>query len=426
MWAPADLNALPTNEDYINAKTAILEMENELADALLALAQIQIRIANLEKDIYERRAWIAPIRKLGFDVLSLIFERCSEGEWNAPLKIGAVSRGWRTVVLNTPYAWSIIDLEYLKDIDAVDTYLRRSGTSPIHARILYDAQERLRNISNRISCAFIWFTLESENLIFPCLRRLRIGNNPPAQYFKSSRFPALRHLVYTGHLHYMETDDSSSHFEDFPLLETLATHTMPERRLSILLRTCSSTLVTLSLAYVFDSQDTCTIKLPSLIFLRIHRGEARSWEWPLNLVTPALQSYIETDDLQSHDGTIHKSLENVTNLRLSRMPPLSKCIQLRRLQIATRDELVYPILKELAVDKNFCPNLEAIEVHLAPGAPVNKDEITLMTLEITKMRERPFQVNFHPHLRDDLPGFPVELCDSGMPCRVWKTQTPCV
>ncbi|KIM20472.1 hypothetical protein M408DRAFT_30333 [Serendipita vermifera MAFF 305830] len=416
MWTPADINAHPTKEDYINAKLAIIERETELADALLALAQAQIRVANLENDIRERQAWIAPIRKLGFDVLSLIFERCSEGEWHAPLRIGAVSRTWRAVVLHSPRAWSIIDLRYLKDANAVNTYLHRSRTCLIHARIPQRGLGTVLQISNRVSCASVSFHQALLGLTFPNLRRLKVGNNPLPQFFERGRFPALRHLICSDSLYDPDLFAASSSFEGFPPLNTLEINTMRGRTFNDMLKACSASLVTLTVSYAHLPQDKCIINLPNLICLCIHRASARTHSWPVVLVTPALRSYVEMDTTYPDEGPIHKALGTVTHLRLSRMPPLSECGQLTRLQIANRDELVYPALIELAANKTICPDLEAIEVHLPHGAPVDADAVVIKTLEITTSRERPFQITFHPRLRDDFPGFPVKLCDSGMPC----------
>ncbi|KIM20473.1 hypothetical protein M408DRAFT_30334 [Serendipita vermifera MAFF 305830] len=421
MWAPVDLNALPTNKDYIHAKLAITQRERELADALLAPAQNQTRITNLEKDIYARRAWIAPIRKLGFDVLSLIFELCSKSEWSAPLKIGAISRSWRAVVLNTPRAWSIIDLRYLEDTDAVNTYLHRSGTYPIHARILNvsDALKHFPNILSRLLCVYINDTSGSENSVFPCLRWLTIRVHQPVHFFQTSRFPALRHLVYWS---YAAIPETSTIFKHFPPLKTLKVNTMEGEYWNNMLKACSATLVALTLSDFCDSQYTCIIELPKLIFLRIYRADAAHASpsgWPLELVTPALQSYVEIYSEYSAylgDGPIHKDLGTITHLRLSHMIPLSCCGQLRRLQIATTEDVLSLILVELATDNIICPDLEAIEVHLSHTASVDADTIALTTPEMTKLRERPFQITFHSRLRDDFPGFPVEECDSDMPC----------
>jgi hypothetical protein len=50
-----------------------------------------------------------PINRLGFDILSLVFELCSEDDWTAPLRIGVINRQWREVILATLRAWTLSD-----------------------------------------------------------------------------------------------------------------------------------------------------------------------------------------------------------------------------------------------------------------------------------------------------------------------------
>src|ERR1700687_2688338 len=109
MWTPADITALPTAQDLIEAKSALKEVEIELKDALLALEKAQLRVDRIRQNLRERTAWIAPVRKLSSDVLSLIFEFCAEDNWRTPLRISGVSRQWRDIALATPRAWAFLD-----------------------------------------------------------------------------------------------------------------------------------------------------------------------------------------------------------------------------------------------------------------------------------------------------------------------------
>jgi hypothetical protein len=91
MWPPPDITVLPTSQEVIDAKLAIETVKAQLNDALLALAQAQLRVDEINKELFERNAWIAPVRFLSFDVLSLIFEFCGEDDWRTPLPISEVS-----------------------------------------------------------------------------------------------------------------------------------------------------------------------------------------------------------------------------------------------------------------------------------------------------------------------------------------------
>jgi hypothetical protein len=159
------MTAVPTPIDVINAIKAIKETKEDLKDALCALAEAQRRVTDLEKNLGQLRAWVAPIRRLPFDSLSLVFEFCGEDDWKTPLRISEVSRQWRSVVLETPRAWASLDL---KDIDN-------------ESRIF-----SIRNIDEF-----------AEDSVFPFLDRLAIRNDdlePGIFYINDTRFPSLKHL----------------------------------------------------------------------------------------------------------------------------------------------------------------------------------------------------------------------------------------
>jgi len=135
MWTPADITALPTAQDLIDAQSAIKEVEIELKDALLALEQAKLRVNRIRQNLWERRAWIAPIRRLNSDVLSLVFEFCGEYRWKTPLRIAGVSRHWRDLVLATPRAWAFLDVHKCYedgDTQLIRHFFKHSAPQPLH------------------------------------------------------------------------------------------------------------------------------------------------------------------------------------------------------------------------------------------------------------------------------------------------------
>jgi hypothetical protein len=72
MWRPANKAALPSPDEFEHARNAISEVEDALKDA-------QLRVLALTKDLDERKAWIAPIRRLPNELLSEIF--ISRARW---------------------------------------------------------------------------------------------------------------------------------------------------------------------------------------------------------------------------------------------------------------------------------------------------------------------------------------------------------
>jgi hypothetical protein len=147
MWTPVDITALPTEQDLIDAPSTIKEVEIELQDALLALEQAKLRVNRIRQNLRERRAWIAPVRKL----LSIVFELCGEDSWKTPLLIAGVSRQWRDLVMATPRAWAFLDVHKCGDSELVKHFFNHSGQRPLHVflnkshpfTILSDIIERL-------------------------------------------------------------------------------------------------------------------------------------------------------------------------------------------------------------------------------------------------------------------------------------------
>ncbi|KIM30838.1 hypothetical protein M408DRAFT_35495, partial [Serendipita vermifera MAFF 305830] len=77
------------------------EIEKQLEEALKSVAILRQQIA-------EYRAWIAPVRKVSEEALSIVFINCARDYWKSPLVLGAVCRRWRRVLLKTPGAWAFL------------------------------------------------------------------------------------------------------------------------------------------------------------------------------------------------------------------------------------------------------------------------------------------------------------------------------
>lgn len=77
IWEPPNKHALPTLNETRLAQESIELLETQLQSALVA----PHAVATLQRQIDERRAWIAPIRRLHHDVLSDIFlVVCEDGK----------------------------------------------------------------------------------------------------------------------------------------------------------------------------------------------------------------------------------------------------------------------------------------------------------------------------------------------------------
>jgi hypothetical protein len=102
MTASADHSHFPSKEEIGIIQSEIIALENEMMDVHKVIEQARLRLDELTQQLNERKSRIAPVRQASFDILSSIFERCSEIDWMSPLVIGVVSCRWRETILHTP------------------------------------------------------------------------------------------------------------------------------------------------------------------------------------------------------------------------------------------------------------------------------------------------------------------------------------
>jgi hypothetical protein len=132
MLGKLDFALLPTERDVIRVKNDICTTEQRLMYALLGPISAQKMVVQLEREVEMMRAWIAPIRRVNTDILSLIFEICCEDDWKTPLRIAATSRDWRNLVLAPPRAWEFLPVRKRHDIKMIKLFLERSHPRPLH------------------------------------------------------------------------------------------------------------------------------------------------------------------------------------------------------------------------------------------------------------------------------------------------------
>jgi len=154
------------------------------------------------------------------EILAMIFEEHAILEWWAPAIDGRVCRLWRQIVLNTPRAWSYLDVSCYErkqpGIGELCLWLHRSGAASLHVsvnrdfildgcingRTLYDV---LGGCHARIaSLQMTWGnTLFFEGRDFPCLNLLVVKNWAQAHFSSSldrwGPMPELRSLRL-GHI----------------------------------------------------------------------------------------------------------------------------------------------------------------------------------------------------------------------------------
>jgi hypothetical protein len=372
MWVPRDINAIPSSEDLINATNAIDQVEDQLKEALLSLEQARLRVADLEKELEQRRAWISPIRRLNFDVLCRVFEFVGEDDWKAPLRLASVSQSWRATVLRTPRAWSFFDLRRKRNSMLTDLYLERSGQRLLHIGIRHTSFSTLVPMKDRLQCLSVYtFPASFGGVVFPHVTRLYIRYTDVGifpTYFTRKHFPALRHLYCQSNFIREPTfrfDGDDDFTYDLPPLETLSLLVSSDPSWVRFIRSCSGTLTSLFLelrGIVTSSSQRESIAIPYLKCLQVSGRMVHVGIWPLHLKTPVLESYISHGGQSSTDRPIHSDLDTVQQMRLAGVRPLNNCCSLRYLQILNWNTVLYPILTMLEMNVALCPRLEVIIV----------------------------------------------------------------
>jgi hypothetical protein len=368
MWSPADKSALPTPEELKKAKEVINSVQRDLESAMQSLAQAQLRVQIVKKDLEERKAWIAPVRRLTFDVLSMIFEWCAEIEWDSPLRIAAVSRTWRSIALDTPRAWSFPDLASLISNKSLNLFFERSRERPLHVFLPESRERDIISVAHRIHClSFNYHSVPSQALVFLNLQQLSISGGPgviPITAINRSSFPTLLQLVTVDAMFYHTAESINTNLS-FPQLKSWSLLTSQSWAWVDGLRSCQNTLVSLTIYGhshgMTDEQPPIllpVLKCLKLMISHVSRGR-------FNLKTPILETYVEDTDML--EGPIHTDVSTVTQMRfvVAGSPSLSFsfCLGLKRLQIYNgSNDVINLLLDQLLVDGRICPALQVIEL----------------------------------------------------------------
>lgn len=366
MWAPADINALPTLQDISNAKKAIDELKFQIQEISSSTSEPQSRVTELLKELTERCAWIAPCRRAPMEILSLIFEYCGKEEWKSPLRIAAVSKRWRNIVLGTPSAWSYLNMARRWKRDVISTYLQRSAQCPLHIFSPKSSVVPLSMIAHRLHCLSIeTIPLGIDGMIFPSLTWLSFRHDVYGKtplLIRRTWFPSLRHLSCGPIISSLQTEWTP---DDFPPLLTLFLIEPPDFIWFSIVRACRNTLssLRLHLDVPFSQGGEHQIVLPRLQCLELQNLIGGDRSWPIGIETPMLETYIEHHHELGRDETLHTDLANVRRVRTNRTSQLS-FNPLPNLELIQSQNVTYAhsLLDPLLSNQTLCPNLKRVEL----------------------------------------------------------------
>ena len=390
MWSPADIAAFPTPDDLTRAKSAIQDTEARLQTAISELVEAQRRVTSLERDLSERKAWIAPVRRLTSDALSLIFEFSGMEGWKPLMNIAAVSKAWRNIALKNPRAWAFHTFESCVTPYFFQFILDRTGHLPLHVNVARKIPaELLTGISSRLRCLKTTILPPVEaNVVFAHVKRLSLYGFPSLSMtaIDINRFPVLESLDCSIYLFSSEADASIRTDLRFAPLKTIEFDYGETYLWLPILRCIRDSLASMSVRYAdlqpLGTQDV--IHFPKLIHLQLQRSYGEeAMLFPLNIETPILET-LQVDFQETYSCL--RDTSTVEYLRIDEEgPTIASFPKLRVLFVCGS---VLAVLEQLLSDANLCPNLESIE--LAQSIITQREKNVL--LEVKSGRSQPIKV----------------------------------
>ena len=353
----------------------ILHLEAELLEA-------RHRVAALENDIFARKAWIAPIRRLPHEMLSLIFFELSIDDWKAPLELQGVCRLWRRVLLDTPAAWSFINLyeeDKEPDPDILSKFLERSRNAFMHISVYQESAPSILgqvvSLQKSIRCLNIgiWaidvlmsehnYFSELEILSLRCEESDEVDEDKGHQFDMMRLFPKLQSLGLGGDQVIRMIALSPS----VPAIRDLYAACDDPSSLSPFLKKCAGSVENIILS-CHSSQSLSVedekIAFPMLQFLRLDDWTLSPGFCPrlFSGSTPALQCYVhlaETSNYDCHPVIASFDPGNIRYLQVVKTPNLSLYPRLHSLVVPFLKD-VEEIAKQLRQEPATCPGLAFI------------------------------------------------------------------
>ena len=372
MWEPADKKGIPTEQDQFHARRAIAKLQMELSMAMDLLPASEAYVRWLLKEIEERWAWLAPVRRIPFEIFSLIFVMAAEKVWWSAACIAGVCRFWREVALATPQAWNYLDLRSKPPPEIALTYLQRSRRSLLHLTIPWAAKYWARymfiasGVTHRIECLVI--SNSSVELLledYKNLTRLTIADHIPnisLDYLDVGRFPNLRY--FDGAFYRPEIARGVDPCARFPRIEHLVVVTDPQLAWLDALRACAKTLVSLRITVGErgPSDPNPVIDLSRLRHLAVGQRWNSHRPWAFNAETPSLETY--DLDIADKAYSVNVDVKTVTQLECSDVGSVNlyEYSSLRELRVIGYRYDALKFIDLLRRDYKLCPILERITV----------------------------------------------------------------
>jgi hypothetical protein len=378
LWQTPNIRLLPTPSEIKLTKKSIDILEVQLQNAQAALQLAQQAVTALQRQIDEKKTWIAPIRRIPHDVISMIFLELCQTNWSAPMILSSVCRSWRESILVSPRAWSYFQLRDSQSPELQALFLSRSAPCHLHLRLPsrfgLHASRLLASVAERIQCLSMDITHISflRDNRFPALEGLNLFDSRHNLFdsrhavgletdfiLNPDLFPCLQ-LLDTD-IFFEEIMRRKPSFSGFIPLQALSISSRNPHVWSMVVENCRESLTSLSVRLYTDGTPIfarTVILLPRLKYLSIQSYYTAPIPWVIDARTPTLQAYAEASTLQGFVGPTHEDTKTVISLTYSGDMDLSKFPQVR--QIRVRASELYKMTGRLMAAPEICPNLETI------------------------------------------------------------------
>jgi hypothetical protein len=379
IWAPPDMHTAPSKEEVEETKNAITILESRLQVAVGSRWRWRSKVKKLHREIEQLKAWIAPIRRIPYDILSLIFLQTCQADFKAPFTLGAVCTVWRRSLLETPRAWTFVQIQHLKNLDTIQVVLNRSVPYPLYIDAPSKSHARLtlalEGHTERIEC------LRMNSIFFQLLRnpfsnltKLAVtGENTSGairdpDILDGSKFPKLRCLHTNFLLDSMSEMVPPRSF--FPPIEELTVSTQDPRCIAKIIEQLAPKLtllyiVLLQPGYSAEHDEPIEILFPRLHGLTILHPP--SWTdtrlWPFHARTPVLRSYGQKPVSPGHN--IHEDTQTVTHLGFGGRIDFQPFPRIQ--EVFSQPEGIHELLDKLEEDPQRWPDVKMLHCKYQAG-----------------------------------------------------------
>lgn len=459
MWSLENAEALPSESERVFANEAIDALEKKREEVFAKMKKLKLEAKDLRLEISKIKAWLAPIRRVPADILSLIFVEVCQSDWQAPVELGAVCRFWREALLTTPGAWACVQI----GPDSVDMphtilslWLSRCGIFKLHVSLGPFASSNEVNAvccrKENLQCLSFFNNLRQLRRKYPQLEELRLGPEDRSLQNQFSdlrvtersnkkggkkesptilsikRFPKLVRLhLHSPRLNLME---AIAREDLFPALRELHIHVKGAHWHSII-RYCAQSLITLAVEYPLNYEDAITVSeletpvnLPNLRSLHF-LFYAFDHEWSLtlpNLQTPCLQSYHQVN---GNPETAHPaaSLARFVFLEQPLYVDWTQFPSMTHLQIKSVAEHISYLFEGFPYSPIICPLLESVTcVSMLRFRTSHKAEAKFCVARRSIITGTPIRFRYIGRKKDEAPGY--SFCYTYCKCDITAADIP--